>query len=162
MIAQREMVYKFREGAHVPRGVTPEGILDERRRVIERKGRATARLAVEAIVEDEKSFPNLRAFGPASPAAAYRAALEDGVRAAFRSVVIVREEQRAGRDPIEHQIRVLHAVPDEAGPDLAYQTLDVIAADEKQRKWLIRELRKEAAIFARKMEDVLEEVDALL
>jgi len=64
--------YQFKSGAHIPKGVSAEGIMAERDRIEHDFGKATIEHAVDAVLKDPDGYPNLRAFGPADEGAAMR------------------------------------------------------------------------------------------
>ena len=57
--------YQFKTGTHIPKGVTPEGIMAERDRIEHDYGKATIENSVTAVLAHPEKYPNLRAFGPA-------------------------------------------------------------------------------------------------
>src|SRR5579864_4112799 len=93
--------YRFKSGAHIPKGVTVEGVLAERDMIVDRYGRATIRESAEAVLEDPETFHNLRAFAPETAEEAMRACVERGIQHAYASIVRVellpkeKEEQKS-------------------------------------------------------------------
>lgn len=148
--------YQFKSGVHVPKGVTPEGVLAERDRIEHDYGAATIENSVAAVLKHPEKYPNLRAFGPADKDAAWRQGITDGIRKAYRAVVIVRAEPK--KEAEARQVRVLHSVQDSAG-DLVYKPIQAIRQSPGERKFLIGQLRHDAALFADKMRDVLAEIE---
>jgi hypothetical protein len=153
-----KMVYEFRSGARVPHGVTPDGITEERDRIENDYGKATIENSVEAVLAHPDKYPNLLAFCPADSEAAMRQGTAEGIRLAYRTVVIRRSEPEAKPQP--RQIRVIHSVKDTDG-DLVYKPLQVIAESSAEEKYLMRQLRLDAESFASKMSDVLAEIEEL-
>lgn len=151
-----DMVYRFKSGVHVPKGVTPEGILEERDRIEHDYGSATIENSVAAVLKHPEKYPNLRAFGPADKDEAWRQGITDGIRKAYRAVVIVRikpEQKTEAR-----QIRVIHSVQDSSG-DLVYKPIQAIRQSPGERKFLIGQLRRDADLFAEKLRDTLAEIE---
>lgn len=149
--------YQFKPGAHIPKGVTPEGVAEERDRIDhDYGGKATIENAVDAVMAHPDKYPNLRAFGPPNAEAAMRQGIMQGIRAAFRSVVIVRLDP--GPEAAPRYVRVIHSVQDTDG-DLVYQPIQVIRQVPAERRFLIASLRRDAALFADKMRDVLAEIE---
>lgn len=148
--------YQFKTGAHIPKGVTPEGVMAERDRIEHDYGKATIENSVAAVMEHPEKYPNLRAFGPDDETEAMRRGITAGIRAAYRSVVIVRPEPK--QEAEARQIRVIHSVHDDAG-DLVYRTIQAIRQMPDERRDLIGQLRRDAALFADKMRDVLAEIE---
>jgi hypothetical protein len=151
--------YQFKSGAHIPKSVTPEGVMEERDRIEHDYGKVTIEHAVDAVLKHPEKYPNLRAFGPADEGAAMRQGITEGIRRAFRAVVIVRDDEPKPQAQAR-QIRVLHNVQDSAG-DLVYRPITAIRQSPDQRKYLIGQLRRDAALFADKMRDVLAEVEEI-
>lgn len=151
-----EMVYQFKASAHVPKGVTPEGVMEERDRIENDYGKATIENSVEAVMTDPEKYPNLRAFGPVDEAHAMRWAIAEGVRSAFQAVVIRRTEPKQKVEP--RLIRVLHSVKDDEG-ELVYKPIQAIRQSPDQKKWLIGQLRRDARLFTEKLNDILAEIE---
>ena len=151
-----DMVYRFKSGMHVPKGVTPEGVLEERDRIEHDYGSATIENSVAAVLKHPDKYPCLRAFGPADKDAAWKQGITDGIRKAYRAVVIVRAEPE--RKVEARQVRVLHSVQDSAG-DLVYRPIGAIRQVPDQRKFLIAQLRHDADLFAERMRDTLAEIE---
>lgn len=152
------MVYQFKADARVPKGVTPEGILAERDRIEHDYGKATIANSVAAVMAHPDKYPNLRAFGPADESEAMRRAIAEGIRVAYRSVIIKREPVK-NEKPEPRQVRILHSVRDAEG-ELVYKPLDVIRESPAEVAYLIEQLRKDADNFASKMRDCLAEISA--
>jgi hypothetical protein len=148
--------YQFKSGAHIPKGVSAEGIMAERDRIEHDFGKATIEHAVDAVLKDPDGYPNLRAFGPADEGAAMRQGIAEGIRRAFRAVVIIREAPKPQAQA--RQIRVLHNVQDNDG-DLVYRPITAIRQSPDQRKYLIGQLRRDADSFADKLRDTLAEIE---
>lgn len=159
-LASDQMVYKFRNGSRVPAGVTPEGILAEREMIEQRCGKASIENSVTAVLTHPTEYPNLRAFCPKDEEEAMRRASADGIRRAYQSVVIIRENTDEPKAP-PREIRVLHSVHDSAG-DPVFETLTVISRSEVKRRELIDQLQKDARTFYLRMIDVLAEVAELI
>jgi hypothetical protein len=151
-----DMVYSFKDSVHVPKGATPEGVMEERDRIEHDYGKATIENSVDAVVSDPDKYPNLRAFGPADEADAMHRGITEGIRRAYRAVVIRRVESPEKAEV--RQIRVLHNVKDDDG-DLVYRSIQVIRESPGEKKWLISQLRRDANLFAARMADVLAEID---
>jgi hypothetical protein len=151
-----KMTYRFKSSAHVPKGATPEGVMAERDRIEHDYGKATIDNSVDAVMKHPEKYPNLRAFGPSDEAAAMRRGIAEGIRLAYRAVVIERAEPK--KEAESRQIRVLHSVQDGAG-DLVYRPIQAIRQSPDERKYLIGQLRRDAALFADKMRDVLAEIE---
>jgi hypothetical protein len=151
-----EMVYRFKSGAHVPKGVTPEGILEERDRIEHDYGGATIENSVAAVLKHPDKYPNLRTFGPADKDAAWRDGIAAGIRRAYRIVVVVRAEPE--QKVQARQVRVIHSVQDAAG-DLVYKPIQAIRQSPSERKFLIGQLRRDADLFAERMRDTLAEIE---
>ena len=148
--------YQFKSGAHIPKGVTPEGVMEERDRIERDFGKVTIEHAVDAVLKDPDGYPNLRAFGPADEDAAMRQGITEGIRRAFRAVIIVREAPKPQAQ--SRQIRVIHSVQDAAG-DLVYKPIQAIRQSPSERKFLIGQLRRDADLFAERMRDTLAEIE---
>lgn len=153
-----DMVYKFKPGAHIPKGVTPDGIAAERGRIEHDYGKPTIENSVDAVLKHPEKYPNLRAFGPADEKDAMRQGITQGIRRAYQAVVIVRTEPKEKAEP--RYIRVFHSVKDDDG-DLVYQPVQVIRESPGQRKYLMGQLRRDAELFADKMRDVLAEIEEI-
>lgn len=149
-------VYQFKSGMHVPKGVTPAGVLEERDRIEHDYGSATIENSTAAVLKHPDKYPNLRASGPADQDAAWRQGIADGIRKAYRAVVITRAEPKKESEP--RQIRVIHSVQDDAG-DLVFKPIQAIRQSPSERKYLIGQLRRDADVFADRMRDVLAEVE---
>ena len=150
------MIYQFKSGAHIPKGVTPEGIMAERDRIEHDYGKATIENSVAAVMAHPEKYPNLRAFGPGSKDDAMRRGIAEGIRSAYQAVVIRRAEARQKSEA--RQIRVIHSVKDGAG-DLVYRPIQAIRQSPGERKYLIASLRRDASLFAERMRDVLAEIE---
>ena len=87
-----------------------------------------------------------------------RRGITEGIRRAFRVVVIRREEPES--KPVSRQVRVIHSVPDEDG-DTVYQRITVIRESPTQRQALWKQLNRDVAAFTDKMRDTLAEMEAL-
>lgn len=148
--------YQFKSGAHIPKGVTPEGIMAERDQIERDFGKATIENAVDAVLKDPDSYPNLRAFGPEDSEEAMRRGIAEGIRRAFRVITVRREEPESKPPP--RQIRVLHSVQDSDG-DLVYRPIQAIRQSPDQRKYLIGQLRRDADTFADRLRDTLAEIE---
>jgi len=148
--------YQFKTGTHIPKGVTPEGIMAERDRIEHDYGKATIENSVTAVLAHPEKYPNLRAFGPSNDQDAMRRGITDGIRAAYRSVIILRTEAKQKVEA--RQIRVIHSVQDKDG-DLVYRPIQVIRESPDEKKSLIAQLRRDANLFAEKMRDVLAEIE---
>lgn len=151
-----KMVFQFKSAARIPKGVTPEGVMEERDRIEHDYGKATIDNSVAAVMKHPEKYPNLRAFGPADEKEALRQGIARGIRAAYQAVVIRRVEPK--ETVPARQIRVLHSVQDSAG-DLVYRPIEAIRQVPDQRKFLIAQLRRDADLFADKMRDVLAEIE---
>lgn len=151
-----KMAYQFKTGAHIPKGVTPEGILAERDRIEHDYGSATIENSVAAVLTHPEKYPNLRAFGPADKDAAWRDGIAAGIRRAYRIVVVVRAEPE--QKVQARQVRVIHSVQDSDG-ELVYKPIQAIRQSPSERKYLISQLRHDADLFADKMRDVLAEIE---
>lgn len=149
------MVYEFKAGAHIPKGVTPAGILAERDRIEHDYGKVTLDNSVTAVMADPEKYPNLRAFGPADEGEAMRRGIAEGIRRAYRSITFKREAPAA--KPESRQIRILHSVQDSDG-DRVFKPLDVIRKSPDERAWLLDDLRKDADELADKLRDCLAEI----
>lgn len=151
-----DMVYQFKAGAHIPKGATPQGVMEERDRIEHDYGKATIDNSVEAVIKHPEKYPNLRAFGPADKDEALRQGIAQGIRSAYQAVVIRRVEPQQKVEA--RQVRVIHSVKDDAG-DLVYRPIQAIRQQPDQKKWLIAQLRRDANLFADKMRDVLAEIE---
>lgn len=150
------MVYDFKKAARIPKGVTADGVMEERDRIEQEYGKATMEASTNAVLSEPERFPNLRAFGPVDPEEAFREGISRGIRHAFASIIPVRVS--ADNDPKAREVRVIFPVPDEDG-DMVWQPIQVIKESEVQRKHLIGQLRRDAKLFADKMQDVLAELE---
>ncbi len=148
--------YQFKNTARIPQGVTPEGVMEERDRIEHDYGKATIENSVTAVTEHPEKYPNLRAFGPADEKDAMRRGIAEGIRLAYRAVVIRRAEPK--RETESRQIRVIHSVKDADGY-LVYRTIQAIRQSPAERKFLIAQLRHDAVLFADRMRDVLAEIE---
>ena len=126
-----DMAYQFKTGAHIPKGVTPEGIMQERDRIEHDYGKVTIEHAVDAVLAHPEKYPNLRAFGPGDETEAMRRGITEGIRRAFR-IVIVRREEPAPKAAESRQIRVIHNVQDADG-DLVYRPISAIRESPEER-----------------------------
>jgi len=153
------MVYQFKSGAHIPKGVTPQGVMEERDRIEHDYGKATIDNSVEAVLAHPEKYPNLRAFAPETEREAMRQAIARGIGYAFRSLTVKRVTPEG--KPESRQIRVLHSIKDEDG-ELTYKPLEVIRDSPKDCKYLIGQLQKDADDYAAKMRDVLAEIAEVL
>lgn len=149
-------VYQFKPGAHIPKGVTPDGVAAERDRIEHDYGKATIENSVEAVLAHPEKYPNLRAFGPADEADAMRQGITAGIRRAYRAVAISRTEPK--KETETRWVRVFHSVEDKDG-DLVYKPLEAIRQSPSERKYLIGQLRHDAGLFAERMRDVLAEIE---
>lgn len=153
------MVYQFKASAHVPKGVTPEGVMAERDRIEHDYGEATIDNSVEAVMDHPEKFPNLRAFGPADEKEALRRAIAEGIRYAYRSVTVVRVGPEG--EPVSRAIRVIHPIKNEDGVPV-FRPLEVIRQSPGDVRQLIETLERDADAFASKLRDVLAEIAAAL
>lgn len=151
-----DTVYQFKPGAHIPKGATPEGVMEERDRIEHDYGKPTIENSVNAVLKHPDKYPNLRAFGPADEKEALRQGIARGIRTAYQAVVIRRVEPQQKVEP--RYIRVIHSVQDDAG-DLVYRPIQAIRQVPGERKYLIAQLRRDAQVFAEKMKDVLAEIE---
>lgn len=154
------MVYQFKDAARVPSGVTADGVMQERDRVVQEYGKASVKLATTAVLSKPEDYPNLRAFGPRDAEQAFEQAIEHGVRYAFGNIIHVRVETDSNPDSPPRQIRVLHAVPDKEG-DIVFETLQVIAKVKSQRDHLLTQLNKDVDVLAAKLKDVIAELSEI-
>ena len=150
-----KMVYEFKTGVHIPKGVTPDGIMAEREQIERDFGKVTIEHAVDAVIKNPENYPNLRAFGPADEEDAMRRGITDGIRRAFRAVAIRRQEPEAKPEP--RQIRVIHSVQDSDG-DIVYKPITAIKKSPVERKSLIAQLQQDANRYADRQRDVLAEI----
>jgi hypothetical protein len=158
-----EFKYDFRNGTHVPQGVTAEGVMEERSRIEDRYGEATIDNSVAAVLAEPEVFPNLAAFGPADADDAIRRATAEGIRIAYRSVVRVKITPSGAE--VTRPVRVIHAVPSqdpENAGKLAFKEIDTIKKDPIDTKNLVKQLKMDAHAFAAKLEDVLAEIESAL
>jgi hypothetical protein len=153
------MAYQFKSGAHIPKGVTPEGVMAERDRIEHDYGKATIDNSAEAVMAHPEKYPNLRAFGPGSEKEAMRRAIEQGIKYAYRAVTVQRVSP-SGK-PEARQIRVIHSIRDDDG-ELSYKPIQVIRQSPDECKYLIGQLQKDADNYANKMRDVLAEIAEVL
>jgi hypothetical protein len=150
------MIYKFKDAAKIPRteaipgGITPEIVLAELDDVEAACGKKTPELATDEVIAYPEKYPALRAFGPASPDAAFKEGIRRGITYAVRAIVEI--EEVVNGEPEE--IRALFLVTDSDG-DEVYQTLEVIAREPDQAAELLQELRADARAFSRKLNSVL-------
>ena len=151
-------VYEFKPGAHIPKGVTPEGVAAERDRIKRDFGKPTIENSVDAVLKTPEEYPNLRAFGPADDEDAMRQGIARGIRHAYQAVVIVRRPEKEKTEP--RYIRVFHSVKDDDG-DLVYEPLTVIRESPSERRYLIKQLRRDADLFADKMRDTFAEIEEI-
>lgn len=156
MGATGQMVYQFKSGAHIPKGVTPAGIMEERDRIERDFGKVTIEHATDAVIKNPGDYPNLRAFGPADEEDAMRRGITEGIRRAFRIITVRRDEPEVKPEP--RQIRVIHSVQDSDG-DIVYRPITAIKESPAERKYLISQLRQDADRFADKLRDVLAEIE---
>jgi hypothetical protein len=151
------MIYKFKDQARIPDGVTPGDVVAEMDQVRKKFGKATPANATEAVIRDPASFMALRAFGPESPDAAFRDGIHRGITYAMRALITVEEE--APSDGPE--VRAYFIVEDGDG-DRVYVPLKIIAENPDLRKQLWAELRRDANTFARKQRDTFDEMERLV
>lgn len=151
-----DMVYVFKSGTHVPRGATPEGIMQERDRIEHDYGKATIENATDAVMKHPEKYPVLRSFGPADVEAAVREGVARGIRTAFRSVIIKRAEPQP-KAPAR-QVRIIHSVKDSDG-DLVYRPIQAIRQEPDQVKYLVSALRRDAERYHERMQDTLAEIE---
>lgn len=151
------MVYDFKSTARIPKGVTADGVMDERERIVAEYGKASIEASTNAVMSEPEAFPNLRAFGPVDPEEAMREGIAAGIRHAYAAVIPVRVETEE-KGPKPREVRVLFAVHDAEG-DVVFEPINVIKESEAQRKELIGQLRRDAQAFANKMQDVLAELE---
>ena len=147
------MIYKFKDTARVPKGVTASQVMNELDAIGERFGKRSPDVATDAVIKDPDRYPALRAFGPDSPEQAFRDAIRDGITYAVRQVV----EDRDG----DGQTRALFLVQDSDG-DRVWEPIKIIAVTEPYQKQLIAELRRDAAAFTRKLNTVLAEIEQVI
>ena len=147
------MIYKFKDTARVPRGVTAAQVMNELDAIGERFGKRSPDIATDAVIKDPDRYPALRAFGPASAEQAFRDGIRDGITYAVRQVV----EDRDG----DGQTRALFLVQDSDG-DRVWEPIKIIAVTEPYQKQLIAELRRDAAVFTRKLNTVLAEIEQVI
>jgi hypothetical protein len=148
---------QFKPGAHIPKGVTPEGVQEERDRIDhDYGGKATIENAVDAVMAHPDKYPNLRAFGPADETEAMRRGIMQGIRMAFRVVVVERLDP--GPQAVPRYVRVIHSVQDDEG-NLVYKPIEVIRQDPAEKKYLIASLRRDAVAYSDKQRDVLAEIE---
>jgi hypothetical protein len=148
--------YQFRAGTRIPKGATPDAVMEERDRIEHDYGKATIKNAAAAVLAHPEKYPVLRSFGPADSEAALRDGIERGIRAAFQSVIIQRIEPK--QKVVARQVRVIHSVQDADG-DLVYRPIQAIRQEPDQRKYLIGQLRRDAELFADRMRDTLAEIE---
>jgi hypothetical protein len=156
-----ETVYKFRRGTQVPEGATPEGVMAERDLIEQRCGDVTVAVAANEVMRAPEAYPNLNSFCPQTVSEAWFIATREGVRTAFKSIVIERITDRASGEPKIVEVRQLHAIRDDNG-ERVYKPLDIIRQSDKDLQSLVRDLRTEAESYARKMTNILMEVEAAL
>jgi hypothetical protein len=148
--------YHFRPGTRIPKGATPEAVMEERDRIEHDYGKASIATSVDAVVKHPEKYPVLRSFGPADADAAMRDGIAHGIRTAYQSVVIVRTEPK--QKVAARQVRVIHSVKDSDG-DLVYRTIQAIRKEPDQRKYLIGQLRRDAELYHERMQDTLAEIE---
>ena len=151
-------VYEFKPGAHIPKGVTPDGIGEERDRIKHDYGKATIENSLDAVLTHPEKYPNLRAFGPDDEEDAMKQGIARGIRRAYQSVVIKRMEPK--KEAESRYVRVFHSVKDDEG-DLVYEPVSVIRESPGERKYLIGQLRRDVDLFTDKMKDVLAEIEEI-
>lgn len=152
------MVYSFKTAARIPKGVTADGVMEERDLIEKEWGKASLSVSTTAVLSKPEQFPNLRAFAPEDAEEALRLCVQDGIRYAYSSVIPLRPE---GVKPNEvREVRVLFPVPDKDG-DMVYEPVSVIKENREQRAHLIRTLRQDAERFAQRMQDVLAEIEGI-
>jgi hypothetical protein len=162
MSTATETRYRFKESAHIPRGVTPDGVMKERAEIKRRYGRVTIAESAEAVLAEPERFPNLRAFAPATAKEALRRCVEEGIGHAYRSIVTITLEIRQPKlgERREVPIRALHPVTvDDDGR--SYETLDAIKENPDWRKEVIRNLRRDAEVFSDRLRNALAELEAV-
>lgn len=150
------MVYDFKASARLPKGVTADGVMEERERIVNSYGKASIEASTLAVMSEPETYSNLRAFGPADPEEAFREGIANGIRYAYANIVPVRVSN--GTKNQTREVRILFPVHDEEG-DLVYEPISVIKESEVQRKELIHSLSRDAEAFAQKLRDVLAELD---
>jgi hypothetical protein len=148
--------YEFRPGTRIPKGATPEAVIEERDRIENTCGKATIGASVHAVMSHPEKYPVLRSFGPADADAAMRDGIANGIRTAYQSVVIVRTEPK--QKVVARQVRVIHSVKDSDG-DLVYRTIEAIRKEPDQQKYLIGQLRRDAELYHERMQDTLAEIE---
>lgn len=151
------MIYKFKQAAHIPEGVTPGAVMAEMDAIEAEYGKKTPELAADAVIAHPEQYPALRAFGPESPDAAFRKAIRDGITYAMRCIVLVEEDKPKD----EPEVRALFLVTDPDG-DKVYEPIENIAINVDYRAQLIAELRKDAMTFTTKMNNTLAEIERLI
>lgn len=152
------MSIAFKDAARVPKGVEPEQVMAELDEIEALYGRKSPEIAAEAVLKEPDRFPALRAFCPESPEEAFRDAIRRAMAYVGRIIVEV-SDLAADKTPTE--IRVLHLVTADDGVK-EWQTLQVIASDERRRLELFAELAKDADVFAVKQRNILAEIRRLL
>lgn len=151
------MVYVFKPGAHVPEGVTPDGVRGERDRIERDWGKATIDNSVEAVIKDPDDYPNLRAFGPADEEDAMRQGIARGIRAAYQAITV----KRVNKEQSVRYVRVIHSVRDEEG-DLVYKPIQAIRDVPEELKYLVETLQRDALRYHERMQDTLAEIKEAL
>lgn len=155
-IKENKMVFTFRQGTHVPHGVTPEGIMTERQKIKSKFGEVTINTSAALALEHPDEFPMLRACGPTDPDEAIEICLKEGIRKIYGSIVIVHPEAVAGFGA--KPVRLLHAVPSPNSPDLSYEELTIITRTPIQREFLLDTLRRDIDVFTEKLKTVIDEL----
>lgn len=157
-------VYKFRRGSHVPEGVTPEGVMAEHDEIEMRyadRGGATINNSVEAVLASPERYPNLAPWGEMDPEIAVRRCVEEGLRHAYASVIVVQEKTVMGKPLVEPvEIRVFHAVSNEDGAK-AYRNIEVIKKNDAMSRELKDELQRNADSYMMRQRNLLAELSEL-
>jgi hypothetical protein len=145
---------RFKAAARVPPGITAGQVMSELDAIEARFGRRSVDDCAKAVLAEPEQYPALRAFAPPDAETALREAVREAVLYATR--IIVKDT-----GPGEPETRLLHVVHADDGAAI-WADVPAIAASEPYQRELVRDLRKDAAAFARKMNDVLAELAAIL
>lgn len=157
-----EPKYRFKNATRVPPGVTADGVMAERARIVEHYGKATVAKCVLALQEDPKNYPNILAFCPTSVEDALRLGLETGIRKAFSNIIQVKVTSAGHVDRIisNVEVRALYSVKDPDG-ERVYETINVIANDKNLRNQLLAQLNLDVDTFTTKLKNVIAELQEI-
>jgi hypothetical protein len=149
------MIYRFKDTARIPAGVTADQILAELDTIADRFGKKSPDIAAKAVISDPQTYPGLRAFCPATAEEAFAEAVRRGVTYAVRCIIEVAEEDDTAGG------RALYLVADDDG-ERVWEPITIIVTSATKQAQLIAELRRDAEVFTRKLHNVLAEIARLV